>query len=77
MACPHSESLGKPGEGVHVHFLGIAVFDVLGTVLLAYFLHRLTGKFGFPAWLAITFASGIVAHRVFCVRTAVDRALFG
>lgn len=60
-----------------MHFLGVAAFDVLGTVLLAYFLHRLTGKFGFAAWLAATFAAGIVAHRVFCVRTTVDRALFG
>ena len=76
MSCPYSDSLGKPGEGVHAHFLGIAVIDVLFTVILAYILHKVTGKFGFAAWLVISFAAGIVAHRYFCVRTTVDRFLF-
>ena len=76
MACPFSESLGKPGEGVHAHFLGVAMVDVVFTIALAYILHRATGKFGFGAWLAISFAAGIVAHRYFCVRTTVDRILF-
>ena len=77
MSCPYANSLGKPGEGVHAHFFGIAVFDVLATILAAYVLHRVTGTLSLVAWLAIAFAAGVAAHRFFCVRTTVDRALFG
>lgn len=77
MSCRYANFLGRPGEGVHVHVFGIAAFDVLATILAAYVLHRATGTLSLAAWLAIAFAAGVVAHRIFCVRTTVDRALFG
>jgi hypothetical protein len=31
---PLKDILGKPGEGIHFHLFGVAVVDVLGTILL-------------------------------------------
>ena len=76
MSCHASSALGVPGEGVHRHFMGVAVVDVGFTLLAAWAAAHWLGR---PFWLCavVLFALGIVAHRVFCVRTAVDRALFG
>lgn len=76
MLCRYSESLGKPGEGVHSPRLGgFAIMDVLFTVALAALLTRRFG-WSFRPTLLCSFAAGIVAHRIFCVHTALDRLLF-
>ena len=78
MTCAFADALGRPGEGVHTHVLGVAVVDVALTVVLALVLHRVTGRrWSVWVWLALAFAAGIAAHRAFCVRTTVDRMLFG
>lgn len=76
MGCKHRDSLGRPGEGVHTHVFGIAWVDVLCTAAVAWLFAWWTG---YPLWAvaAALFGAGIVAHRAFCVRTAVDRFLFG
>lgn len=68
---------GEPNQGVHaLRFLNIAVVDVFSTLLGAYLLHYFTG---WPlVWTLVgLFVLGIILHRVFCVRTTVDRFLFG
>lgn len=76
MSCPYANSLGKPGEGIHFHVGGIAVVDLALTVLAAFFLAK---AFGHPfwAWTLGLLTAGVAAHRLFGVRTTVDRALFG
>ena len=77
MLCRYSESLGKPGEGVHSPRLGgVAIVDVLLTIALAALLARLF-RWSFRCTLLWSFAAGVAAHRVFCVHTTVDRLLFG
>jgi hypothetical protein len=73
--CAYSEIGGKPGVGMHSHFLGVAWVDVLGTALIAWAVSR---AFGFNVWKtgAAFFALGIVVHRLLCVRSTVDRLLF-
>ena len=75
MFCKYKDVLGNVGEGVHKHFMGIAIADVLMTVLGAYLLHRMTG---YSLWICIIglFIVGIILHRVFCVRTTIDKLLF-
>ncbi len=68
-------NLGNPGEGFHVHVFGVAIFDVLGTLVLALLLARWRRWPFLPTAFAV-FLVGIVAHRVFGVRTVVDRALY-
>jgi hypothetical protein len=75
MSCIYKDSLGIPGQGVHTHFLGIAVFDFVLSILLAQLLAYL---FHWNIYLTLiaVFLTGIVLHRMFCVRTTVDKFLF-
>lgn len=77
MSCKFSEIFGKPSEGVHnIRIFNIAIIDVIGTIFLAYFLsHWLELNFGIS--LILCFASGVFFHRLFCVRTTIDKLLFG
>jgi len=74
--CKYKDSLGEPGKGVHSYRLfGVAIMDVimtlLGALLISYFS-------GYPfLYVAVAlFILGIVLHRLFCVRTTVDKLLF-
>ena len=66
---------GSPGEGVHTHFMGVAWRDVVGTVVagvvLAYFY-----KWNPVKTIFVLFLLGIFLHRLFDVRTTVDKILF-
>jgi len=76
MMCQYKNSLGEPGVGFHRHFLGVAIGDVIGTVLISILFARLF-KFDFFLVLLIIFTLGIVLHRIFCVNTTVNKLLFG
>ena len=75
MSCIYKDSLGIPGQGVHTHFLGIAIFDVVATILVA---ELLAYVFHWNIYLTLiaAFLTGIVLHRMFCVRTTIDKLLF-
>lgn len=71
--CKYRSILGNPGQGVHsFRIFNVAVVDVVLTVLAAVLISR---RHFWKVLLAL-FVAGIVAHRVFCVRTTVDRLLF-
>ena len=79
--CKHRWALGKEGEGVHsLRLLDVAVADVamtlLGAALLASDIGRLT-TVRFAGASAGLFLLGIALHRLFCVNTMVNKALFG
>ena len=77
MSCKYKDILGKPNTGVHfLRLFDIAIFDVLLTVLLGYVIHLLT-KVNLYIILVSVFVWGIIVHRLFCVKTKVDRILFG
>jgi hypothetical protein len=74
--CQHKHVLGDPGEGVHrFRILNIAVVDVVLTVLLAYAISYYSG-FSLYYVIPAVFLLGIILHRMFCVRTTVDKILF-
>lgn len=68
------DSLGKPGEGFHFHFLGIAIMDLLATLGLSYVISRLTG-WSFLLTAAGALAVGQVAHWYYRVPTRATCAL--
>ena len=74
--CKYKDVFGKPGEGAHKYrVFNIAIVDTLLTVLLAYIIAYFSGislMYVIPG----TFFFGIVLHRLFCVRTTVDKLLF-
>ena len=67
--------MGTPGQGFHTHFLGVAILDVIGTILIA---ELLSYVFNWNIYLTMiaVFLTGIVLHRIFCVRTTLDKILF-
>lgn len=74
--CDYKNALGVPKKGIHSYrFLGVAVADVLMTILgaliVSYFF-----KYSFFYTLITLFILGIVLHRLFCVRTTIDKILF-
>lgn len=73
---PNSSILGEPNEGIHAYRVGnIAIVDVALTVFAAWVVARLTNK-SLWAVLLVFFILGIVAHRIFGVRTTIDKLLF-
>jgi len=80
--CQFRDIFGEPGKGVHAYRLfGVAIVDVVATVVAAKVLHVVMRNrlphVGFWHWLVLLFIAGIVMHRLFCVRTVVDRVVFG
>ena len=67
---------GNPNTGSHSYRLfNLAITDILmtiiGALLLAYFF-----KWNPVYTVAGAFLLGIVVHRLFCVRTTIDKLLF-
>ena len=55
----------------------VTVLDVLFTFLLAKFIqYHLLEEWDFLLILICCFAVGIILHRVFCVKTTIDKLLF-
>ena len=74
--CQYSKSLGEVGKGIHSYrIFNIAYMDVLGTILGAYILSY---SFNTPFLYTLVglFILGITLHRLFCVRTTIDKLLF-
>jgi uncharacterized membrane protein len=81
--CKYKDAFGKPGEGVHQYRIGkgiigqngLGLIDILVTMIPA-FIGWYFFKFPLFISLAILFLLGIIVHRMFCVRTAMDVLLF-
>jgi fatty acid desaturase len=74
--CKYKNLFGKPGEGLRKYrILDIAIYDTAVVILIGLLISYFTG---YNIWLtlAVLFVSGIIAHRMFCVRTGVDKLLF-
>jgi hypothetical protein len=71
-----SNIFGAPGEGVHSYrIFNIAIVDVIATVIVAYVIARVY-NYNFYKVLFVLFILGIILHRLFNVRTTIDRILF-
>jgi hypothetical protein len=81
----HRNMFGAPEMGIHKHrLLGVAVVDVVATLLVAavvafgvafHTARPLLPIMGVSA--ALCFLLGVILHRLFNVRTTVDKLLFG
>ena len=77
MFCAYRDVLGKVKQGVHSYrIMNIAIVDVLLTLLGAYLIHQAMPQYSFWLILLILFIMGIILHRLFCVRTTIDKLLF-
>jgi hypothetical protein len=74
--CKYKNALGIPKKGIHSYrVFGLAIADVIMTIIGAYLIAYFT-KQNFIYTLIIFFISGIILHRLFCVRTTIDKLLF-
>lgn len=82
--CSYKNIFGVPNTGLHSYrIMNIAIVDVLATLILAFVIHQVIlenwlGIHWISIWWIITicFLAGIIAHRLFCVRTTIDKLLF-
>jgi len=74
--CKYKNILGKPNKGIHSYrIFNIAIADVIMT-FIASFLISYFFNFPFFIILIILFILGIILHRIFCVKTTIDKLLF-
>jgi hypothetical protein len=84
MLCKYKNIFGEPNKGVHKYrFLGVASIDLFLTIfiafIIAYLIHKKINYNIFNTFLivgTILFLFGIICHRIFCVRTTIDKFLF-
>uniref|UniRef100_A0A6C0JJQ0 Uncharacterized protein n=1 Tax=viral metagenome TaxID=1070528 RepID=A0A6C0JJQ0_9ZZZZ len=77
MFSQYKDILGKEGEGIHSYrFLNFAIMDVLMTIFGAYLIHYFMPNYSFLFILLCLFLSGIFLHRLFGVKTTVDKIIF-
>ena len=83
--CKYKNVFGEPNTGIHsVRVFNFAIFDILATILVGVLLHQyiivewLEMSSSIKLWmvLVVLFALGILLHRLYCVRTTVDKILF-
>lgn len=73
--CQYKDIFGKPNSGVHRYrIFNIAIVDVLCTFLGAFAISYFC-KVNYLATLFILFLSGVILHRIFCVKTTIDKLI--
>jgi len=76
MFCKYKDIFGAPGEGAHAYRLfDFAIVDIVVMLIAALLLSKTTKKEFIPTAFTL-FLFGIIFHRLFCVRTTVDKLLF-
>ena len=75
--CKYKNLLGVPGTGIHsFKIYGISVWDTVMTIVGAFFIAWVT-NWSYLYTLIGLFIAGIILHRLFCVKTTVDKIIFG
>ena len=77
--CKYKDILGKPKKGLHSYrVFDLAIVDILFTILLAKFIqYYILEECNFWVILIFTFITGVILHRIFCVRSTIDKLFFG
>lgn len=72
--CRYADIFGKPQEGAHRHFGGVAMVDVLATLLAAY---AIAYYYHFKTWkvFVILILLSIPIHVLFCVDTTLTKLI--
>lgn len=77
MFCKYKNIFGKVGQGAHsIRLFDVAVVDVLMTIIVSIIINYFYPKYRLVYILGSLFIMGIILHRIFCVRTTVDKLLF-
>lgn len=80
--CQYSNIFGQPNTGLHAfRIFDVAIIDVVATIVSAYLIYWIINtKFEMQVnyfwYLLALFVMGVLFHRLFCVRTTIDKLLF-
>lgn len=76
--CKYKDIFGKPGEGAHsIRIFNIAIVDVILTFVSAFVLKLIMPGFSYWSITVFLFLLGIILHHMFCVKTTIDKLIFG
>ena len=74
--CKYKDAFGKIGTGIHSYrILDVAVLDFGVTAFVAYLISLVSGVRFIYSFIGF-FVFGIFMHRLFCVRTTLDKLIF-
>jgi fatty-acid desaturase len=77
MLCEYRHIFGEEGKGVHsIRIANIAIVDLGLTLLAGLFISKWLRINLYLTW-AILILLGIFFHRLFCVNTTINKAIFG
>lgn len=75
--CKYKSIFGDPNTGAHSYrIFNLAIVDVGATVVVAYLI-SLYSNYNFWTLLLVLFITGIIMHRMFGVKTTIDKLIFG
>ena len=73
--CKYKNIFGEPNKGIHsTRIFGVALWDVVFTTIMAFVISKLLKK-KFNDMLLLLFILAIIIHYIFCVDTAVNKAI--
>jgi len=76
MLCEYKNIFGEPNTGLHkIRIFDIAVIDVVFTIIFGVIMSKYYAS-NLLTTIFILFALGIILHRLFCVRTTIDKLIF-
>ena len=77
--CKYKNALGVPGKGIHSYRIcNLAIVDIIFTLLGARILQILIfPEIEYLYILGGLFLLSIILHRMFCVKTTIDKLIFG
>lgn len=74
--CKYKNAFGLPGQGIHsFRLFNFSIVDIIITIIGAYII-SIFFKISFLYTTIGLFSLGIFVHRIFCVRTTIDKLLF-
>jgi hypothetical protein len=76
--CKYKNAIGEVNTGVHKYkdpVFNLAIVDVLVTILGGVLISYYT-NYSLSLVLIYLFVLGIILHKIFCVKTTVDKFLF-
>jgi hypothetical protein len=76
--CKYSNIFGAPNTGIHKYrIFNVAIIDVIVTLIVSYYIYKYNNKkIKLINITIMMFILGIILHRIFCVRTTIDKLLF-
>lgn len=74
--CKYRHIFGEEGKGVHTHIFGVAMFDLVGTIIIGWILAKLLHVHILYTLIPL-FIIAIIMHRLFCVNTTFNKIIFG